>query len=95
MITGCSWKVNSLFNLINHESDVDKIYLYPKDSKKKKKNQFLIKEREVVRTKYLNDWNLFTEYSNNIVDIYKNIEEYNPNKKRKILIFLWYGGWYA
>ena len=26
------------------------------------------------------------ECSNNTDDIYKNIEEYNPNKKRKILI---------
>ena len=26
------------------------------------------------------------EYSNDMDDIYKNIEEYNPNKKRKILI---------
>ena len=26
------------------------------------------------------------EYSNNMDDIYKNIEKYNPNKKRKILI---------
>ena len=29
----------------------------------------------------------FTEYTNDKDDIYKNIEEYNPNKKRKILIF--------
>ena len=29
---------------------------------------------------------LFTEYSNNMVGIYKNIEEYNSNKKRKILL---------
>ena len=29
---------------------------------------------------------LLTEYSNDIDDIYKNIEEYNPNNKRKILI---------
>ena len=29
---------------------------------------------------------VFIEYSNNIDNIYKNIEEYNPNKKRKILI---------
>ena len=29
----------------------------------------------------------FIEYSNNMNDIYKNIEEYNnPNKKRKIFI---------
>ena len=27
----------------------------------------------------------FIEYSNNMVGIYKNIEEYNSNKKRKIL----------
>ena len=29
---------------------------------------------------------VFIEYSNNVGDIYKNIEEYNPNKKQKILI---------
>ena len=28
----------------------------------------------------------FIEYSNDIDDIHKNIEEYNPNKKQKILI---------
>ena len=26
------------------------------------------------------------EYSNDMQDVYKNIEEYNPGKKRKILI---------
>ena len=26
------------------------------------------------------------EYSNSTVDIYENIEGYNPNKKRKILL---------
>ena len=29
---------------------------------------------------------VFTEYSDDMDDIYKNIEEYNPNKKRKILV---------
>ena len=28
----------------------------------------------------------FTENSDNMADIYKNIKEYNPNKERKILI---------
>ena len=28
----------------------------------------------------------FFEYSNDLNNIYKNIEEYNPNKKRKILV---------
>ena len=31
---------------------------------------------------------LNTEYSNYMNDIYKNIKEYNPSKKRKILIIL-------
>ena len=29
----------------------------------------------------LNDSKAFIEYSNNMDNIYKNIEEYNPNKK--------------
>ena len=28
---------------------------------------------------------MIIEYSNNMVDIYKNIEDYNPNKKQKTL----------
>ena len=28
----------------------------------------------------------FIEYSNDMDDVYKNIEDYKPNKKRKILI---------
>ena len=34
----------------------------------------------------MNDSYAFIEYSNDMDDIYKNIEEYNSNKKRKILI---------
>ena len=34
----------------------------------------------------MNDSKAFIEYSNGMDDIYKNIEEYNPNKKHKILI---------
>ena len=33
-----------------------------------------------------NDCEAFIEYSNDMGDIHTNIEEYNPNKKRKILI---------
>ena len=28
-------------------------------------------------------------------DIYKNIEEYNPNKKTKKIYCIWYDCWYA
>ena len=34
----------------------------------------------------LNDSKAFIEYLNDMDDIYNNIEEYNPNKKRKMLI---------
>ena len=36
--------------------------------------------------KHCNDAKAFTEYSSNMQGIYKNIEEYNPGKKRKLLI---------
>ena len=34
----------------------------------------------------MNDSKAFTEYSNEKDDVHKNIEKYNPNKKRKILV---------
>ena len=36
--------------------------------------------------KHLNDFKVFIECSNDIDDVYKNIGECNPSKKRKILI---------
>ena len=48
----------------------------------------LINKRESTGLKYLNDSKAFIDYSNDMDDICKNIEEYNPNKKRKILIVL-------
>ena len=77
---------NPLFNPINHQPGIDNIYIYAKDLTEAK-HQFFIKKHEDVGTKHFNDSKAFIEYSNDMVDIYKNIEEYNPNKKRKILIF--------
>ena len=59
------------------------MYLYAKDPYETK-YQLLINKRESTGLKYLNDSKAFIEYSNNMGDIYKNIEEYNPNEKRKI-----------
>ena len=70
-------KTNSLFNFVNHQPDIDKTYLDAKDPYEAK-YQFLIKA--------LRDSKTFIEYSSDMNDIYKNIEEDNPNKKRKILI---------
>ena len=80
-----SGKANALLNLINHEPDIDKIYLYAKDPYEAK-YQFIVNKRENTGLKHFNDSKAFIEYSNDMDDIYKNIEEYNPNKKQKILI---------
>ena len=80
-----SGKTNSLFNLISQQPDIDKIYLYAKDPYEAK-YQLLINKRESTDLKYLNNLKAFIEYSNYMVDICKNIENYNSNKKRKKII---------
>ena len=59
--------------------------MYAKDPYEAK-YQFLTNKRENIRLKYFNDSKAFIEYSNDMQDVYKNIEEYNIGKKRKILI---------
>ena len=59
--------------------------MYAKDSYEAK-YQFLINKRESTGLEHFNDPKAFTEYSNDMQDVYKNIEEYNANKERKILI---------
>ena len=80
-----SGKTNTLLNLINNQSDIDKIYLYAKDLYEDK-YQFLIKKIENIGLKHFNDPKSFIEYSNDMRDVYKNINHYNPNKENKILI---------
>ena len=63
-----SGKTNSLFNLINHEPDIDKVYLYAKDPYEAK-DQLLINKTESIGLKYFNDSNAFIEYSNHMDDI--------------------------
>ena len=46
----------------------------------------LINKTESTGLKYFNDSEAFIAYPNNVSDVYKNIEDYNQNKKRKILI---------
>ena len=66
-----SGKTSSLFNLINQQTDIDKIYLYAKDPYEAK-YQFLIHKKESTGLKYFNDLKAFIEYSNDTDDIYKN-----------------------
>ena len=82
-----SGKTNALLNLINNQPDIDKIYLYAKDPYEDK-YQFLINKRESIGLKHFNDLKAFIEYSNDMHDVYKNINNYNPDKENKILIVL-------
>ena len=80
-----SGKTNTLINLINEQDNIDKIYLHAKDLSKPK-YEFLTKKRENAGIKHVNDSNAFIECSNTMDDVNENIDEYNPNRKRKILI---------
>ena len=80
-----SRKTNALLNLIKEEDDIDKIYLYGKNLSQPKYECF-IKKRKDARTKYFNHPNAFTEYSNTMDNVYENIDNYNQNRQRKILI---------
>ena len=78
-------KTNALLNIINNQPDIDKIYIYARDPYKAK-YQYLINKYEKVGLDHFNDPKAFMEYSNDVQDVYKNIEDYNPGKKRKTLI---------
>ena len=79
-----SGKTNLLLNLIENQPDIDKIYLYAKDPYEAK-YQYLINKREGVGINHFKDFKVFIEYSNDMHDIYKNINHYNPDKENKIL----------
>ena len=75
-----SGKTIALLNLKSNQLDIDKIYLYAKDPYEAK-YQYLINKLD-----HFKDPKAFVEYSNDMEYVYKNIENYNPGKKRKILI---------
>ena len=71
--------------MTNKQYDIDKSYLYAKYLSKPK-YEFLIRKCDDVRIKYCNDPNAFIECSNTMDDFYENINDYNPNRKRKTFI---------
>ena len=79
-------KTNLLLQLIkNQRPGVHMIYLnikYPFESK----YQLLFNGREQVGIKRSKNPNAFIYYSQTIDDDYENLEDYNPTKKRKVLI---------
>ena len=81
-----SGKSNVLLSLIENQPDIDKTYLYAKDPCEAK-YQHLINKRDSVGINDFNNPKAFIKYSNDIHEVYKNIDEYNPNnKENKILI---------
>ena len=83
---GCgSGKTNALLNLINNQPGINKIYQYAKDPYEAK-YQFLINKRESTGFNHFNNTKAFIEYSNDMQNVYKNIDEYNADKERKLLI---------
>ena len=74
-----SGKTNALLNSINNQPGIGKIYLGKKDTYEAK-YRFLIRKRESLDPK------AFVEYSNDMEAVSENIEEYNLDKKRKLLI---------
>ena len=83
-----SGKTNAVLNLINEQDSdnpIEKIYLYAKDLNEPK-YQFLIKRREDAGIKNLRNPKAFIEHSNTMHDIYNSIDDYNPTRKKKILI---------
>ena len=81
LIIGGSEKTNVLLNLIDNQPDIDKNIFVRKRSIWSK-----INIREKLGLKRFNDPKAFIEYSNDMQYIYKNIDDYNPDKENKILI---------
>ena len=78
-------KKNALINSINEHKDINKTYLHARDLSEPK-YEYLIKKREDAGIKHLNNPNTFIKCSNTMDDVYDNINDYHPSRKRKILI---------
>ena len=66
----------------SNKPDFDKFYLFAKGPYESK-YRYLINKPEKVGLKHYSNPKTFFEYSNDIPDDYKNIEEYNPGKNVK------------
>ena len=80
-----SGKTNTLLHLIDKFHPIDKIYLYAKDTDEDK-YQYLINKREQAGIKNLNDPHAFIEYSNEMNDVLEDINNYDKNRDKKVLI---------
>ena len=74
-----SGKTNSLLNLRSYQPDIDKTYLYAKDSYEAK-YQLLINQQKSTGLKHLNDSKTFVEYLNEMDDIYEILKKTNQTR---------------
>ena len=80
-----SGKTNTLLHLINDLHPIDKIYLYAKDLHEPN-YEYLINKREQAGIKNLNDPHAFIEYSDDLNDVPDDINNYNKNRDKKVII---------
>ena len=80
-----SGKTNTLLHLINDLHPINKIYLYAKDLHEPK-YEYLINKREQAGIKNLNDAHAFIEYTDDMNDVLDDINNYNKNRDKKVLI---------
>ena len=80
-----SGKTNALLQLINNLHPIDKVYLYAKDIHETKYD-YLINKREQAGIKNLNDPQAFIEYSDDMNEVLDDINNYNKNRDKKVLI---------
>ena len=67
-------KENSISNLVSCQRDINKLYLYTREPYEGN-YQLAINKRTNIGLKHFNVSKAFIEYSNDVNDIYKNIEE--------------------
>ena len=80
-----SGKTNTLLHLINDLHPIDKIYLYAKDIHEPM-YEYSINKREQAGIKNLNDPHAFIEYSDDMNDVLDDINNYNKNRDKKVII---------
>ena len=80
-----SGKTNTLLHLIHNLHPIDKIYLYAKDIHEPN-YEYLINKREQAEIKNLNDVHPLIEYSDDMNDVLDDINDYNKNRDKKVLI---------
>ena len=80
-----SERTNTLLHLIQNLNKTTPVDLYAKDLSEPK-YEFLINNRKNSGIKHFNNPTAFIEYSNDMNDVFTNIDDYNKQRKRKVLI---------